>query len=165
MDFNRTRRNKSFRALLSAAWLPYLIVQCTTCPAMATSLARCSRHADVEPAEPGGGHPAEHHDDTGHTAHHRHGAHHEHNVAQSASGGPATGDHEHAPGADCCSSWNNRTTTLAAKVAVPAPAAIALPWSIAEPTQATTIHLSRLALVNPHQNSPPIYLACLSLLL
>lgn len=177
IDFKRVRRNRGFRALLSAVWLPYLIVQCTTCPAMATSLARCSGCTDVEPAaEHGRGHRAERngehaaahhdgHDDGGNAAHRGRGERREHHIAQAAPGAPTEDAHDHAPGDDCCSSWNSRATMLAARIVIPSPAAIVLPWSIPKPAQAATVLRSRLARVDPSQNSPPIYLARLTLLL
>lgn len=148
-------KGHGLRTLLALAWMPYLTLPCLSCPQAQTRLLRCAARASAASGEQlGFSHHHEHHPD---------GAV-DHRVAL---GGDVAGQrhHEHAPGGDCCSYRQDRTTVGSTPevVAPPSTAVTVLPLLDLAPRSISS--RTGTFFPEPNQNSPPIFLATLVLLL
>jgi len=160
MDAKREKRNRRMRVLLAIAWLPYLMLPCPTCPDAVTRLVRCGVPAEIKGSEHHLGH---HHD--GPSGGDAHAGPMGHSAASERSGGSEQSHPQHAPGGDCCSYRSDHLTTVPGPVVPAPPVAAIVPWSFVGVMRASRNLWVRFASVEPHQNSPPIFLACLTLLL
>ena len=144
MTFRRLKLSPGFRVTVSALWLPYLLIHCPTCPEAVTSFSRCLPQASAAEAE--GGH---------HSDHSGHG--HDGRQERTPQDG---GEHDHAPGSDCCQySWQVAAAT--SQVSAVEPASPAPVFGAAVPIVEVTAGRGRIfhrVLSAPQAHSPPLFL-------
>ncbi len=147
MNRKSRRGIRAAAILLSLSWLPYLIVQCPSCPEAVTTLVRCGLMASAAAAVEKPGQQR-----------------HQGNKPRCHQASDE-GERSHDSDTGCCGLGENRSTTWKKPTEARAPTVAVLPWILQEPAQITHVRSAFLEPIEPHTHAPPLFLVLRSLLL